>query len=80
MTEYATIHSFIIRIYRGDTQDPRKIAGRVEALDGSGMSASFADLDALGEIVHRCAHDCGTEFTPEGFQKNKRARRSKEEK
>jgi hypothetical protein len=44
------------------------------------MCASFADLGALGEIVHRCARDCGTEFTPEGFQKNKRAKRAKEEK
>ena len=45
--------SFIVRIYRVDTGDGRKIAGLVEALDGSGEKESFVRIDELGAILKR---------------------------
>lgn len=45
--------SFIVRIYRIDTEDPRKITGLVEVMDGSGDRVSFAGVDELGEVLNR---------------------------
>jgi hypothetical protein len=53
MTERPTLESFIVRIYRIDTEDPRKIAGLAEATDGSGKRESFTDLEELGAILGR---------------------------
>jgi hypothetical protein len=53
MSEYLTSDSFIVRIYRTDTEDSRKITGLVEMLDGSGERASFTDTDELDAIVNQ---------------------------
>jgi len=59
MTEFSTLGSFIVRIYRVDTEDDRKVAGLVEVMDGSGSRESFTDLDKLGEILSRRAGRTG---------------------
>jgi hypothetical protein len=51
MTERPTLESYIVRIYRVDTEDPRKIAGMVEPTDGSGKREPFTDLEELGAIL-----------------------------
>lgn len=66
MTERPTIDSFVVRIYRIDTNDPGKITGLVEALDGSENREPFAGLDELGELLNRRA----------GKQKKKDRRRT----
>ncbi len=53
MGEYSTSDSFIIRIYRIDTDDRWKITGLVETMDGSGIREPFADLDDLGVVLNR---------------------------
>jgi hypothetical protein len=53
MAEYSTLDNFIIRIYRVDTEDCRKITGLVEMMDGSGEREPFADLDELGALLNR---------------------------
>lgn len=55
MTERPTIDSFVVRIYRIDTNDPGKITGLVEVLDGSENREPFAGLDELGELLNRRA-------------------------
>ncbi len=55
MTEHSTSDSFIVRVYRVNTDDPRKINGLVETMDGSGERESFADTDELGAILNRRA-------------------------
>jgi hypothetical protein len=59
MTELSTLDSFIVRIYRINTNDISKITGIIEALDGSGKRESFADLDELGMILTRFAGNSG---------------------
>ncbi len=53
MTEHSTSESFIVRIYRVDTEDPRKLTGLAEAMDGSGKRESFNDMDELAAILNR---------------------------
>jgi hypothetical protein len=53
MTEHSTADSFIVRIYRFDTDDQRKLAGLVEATDGSGERQPFTDSDELAAILNR---------------------------
>jgi hypothetical protein len=53
MVEYPTSESFIVRIYRIDTEDRRRITGLVEAMDSSGTRESFTDLDELGTVLNR---------------------------
>jgi hypothetical protein len=53
MTEHSTTDSFIVRIYRFDTDDQRKLAGLVEATDGSGERLPFTDIDELAVILNR---------------------------
>jgi hypothetical protein len=55
MTERTTRHSFIVRVYRIDTKDSRKLTGLVEAMDGSGERAPFIDIDELAERLSRGA-------------------------
>jgi hypothetical protein len=43
MTERPTLDRFIVRIYRVDMKKSGKIAGLVEATDGSGRRESFVD-------------------------------------
>jgi len=39
--------SFIVRIYRADTENNRKITGLVETMDASGVRVPFTDIDEL---------------------------------
>lgn len=51
MEKSLTAQSFIVRIYRVDTEDRRKIAGQVEALDGSGKKKTFRDAEELAGLL-----------------------------
>jgi hypothetical protein len=51
MEENLTARSFIVRIYRADTEDTGKITGLVEALDGSGSQAPFRDAGELAGLL-----------------------------
>lgn len=53
MSELTTAQSFIVRVYRVDPDDPRKLTGLVEAMDGSGMRVPFTDLDGLAVLLSR---------------------------
>jgi len=55
MTELSTANSFIVRVYRVDFEDPHKLAGLVEALDGSGERTPFTDADELAALLNRGA-------------------------
>lgn len=46
------MESFIVRVYRVDRDDRRKIVGLVEATDGSDRQEAFADIDELGKILN----------------------------
>lgn len=51
MTEYSTLDSFIVRIYRVDTDDQHKLTGLVETMDGSGERIPFTDIDELVGVL-----------------------------
>jgi hypothetical protein len=51
MTELSTADSFIVRIYRIDTEDPKKLTGLVEAMDGSGERTPFTDVEELAAAL-----------------------------
>lgn len=53
MEKSLTAQSFIVRVYRVDTEDRRKIAGQVEALDGSGQKKPFRDADELAGLLNK---------------------------
>jgi hypothetical protein len=53
MTELRTANSFIVRIYRIDTEDQRKLTGLVEALDGSWERTPFTDIIELAAVLNR---------------------------
>jgi hypothetical protein len=54
MTEHSTSDSFIVRIYRFDTEDQRRLTGLVETMDGAGERLPFTDMDELAAILNRC--------------------------
>lgn len=51
MVEFSTIDSFIVRVYRHDTKDSKKIAGMLETTDGSGVRKPFKDMDEICAIL-----------------------------
>jgi hypothetical protein len=53
MEQNLTARSFIVRVYRVDNEDHRKITGLVEALDGSGRQEPFRDVGELAAILNR---------------------------
>jgi hypothetical protein len=53
MTELSTAQSYIVRVYRVDPDEPRKIAGLVEPMDGSGERIPFTDLGQLAALLKR---------------------------
>ena len=55
MTELSTANSFIVRVYRVDSEDPHKLTGLVEAMDGSGERTPFTDADELAALLNRGA-------------------------
>jgi hypothetical protein len=52
MTELTTADSYIVRIYRIDTEDPKKLTGLVEAMDGSGERTPFTDIEELAAVLN----------------------------
>jgi len=52
MEQNVTARSFIVRLYRVDTEDRRKITGLVEALDGSGRQEPFRDAEELAGLLN----------------------------
>jgi hypothetical protein len=53
MEQNLTAQSFIVRIYRVDTEDRRKITGLAEALDGSGRQEPFRDADEPAGMLNK---------------------------
>jgi len=53
MTEHSISDSFIVRIYRFDTEDQRKLTGLVETMDGAGERLPFTDMYELAAILNR---------------------------
>lgn len=53
MPELSTANSFIVRVYRIDTEDPANITGLVEMLDGSGERVPFTDINELAAVLKR---------------------------
>ena len=51
MAEQTIMDSFVVRVYRYDTDDSRRLAGMIEATDGSGFAASFKDTDELVAVL-----------------------------
>lgn len=52
MSQRLTSESFIVRVYRVDTENSRQINGLVQTMEGAGPGESFADIDELGEILN----------------------------
>lgn len=65
MTERSTASSFVVRIYRYDTEDPKKLTGQVEKLDGSDERHPFTSMDELAT-----AFRCGVEQPARKRKKN----------
>jgi hypothetical protein len=65
MTELTSANSFIIRVYRFDTEDLRKLTGLVESMDGSSRRQPFTDIDELAALLGRSVVKLG------GRRKNK---------
>jgi hypothetical protein len=74
MEEHLTARSFIVRVYRVDTEDTRKITGLVEALDGSGWQAPFRDAGELAGLLQS-----GAGAARKKVRKAKRSRREKQQ-
>jgi hypothetical protein len=55
MTEQSILESFIIRVYRIDTNDPERVTGILESIDGSGEPEPFVGLGELGLVLSRRA-------------------------
>ena len=53
MAKRSTRDSFILRVYRYDPEDKRRVTGLVEVTDGSGVTAPFMDTGELGAILNR---------------------------
>jgi hypothetical protein len=53
MAELSTVDSFIVRIYRIDTEDRKRLTGQVEPLDGSRERTPFTDVEELAAVLSR---------------------------
>lgn len=51
MTELSVTESYIVRIYRYDTEDSGKVVGMIGLLDGRGTGKFFSDMDELVEAL-----------------------------
>lgn len=54
MAEYPAADSFVVRIYRYDTEDLHKFTGLVETLDGSYERHQFTTMDELATAFKLC--------------------------
>ena len=55
MTELTTAHSFMVRIYRIDPQDPSRLTGQIELLDGSAKRMPFSGINELEAVLNHSA-------------------------
>lgn len=55
MAKRTVSDSFIIRVYRVDTEDPRALTGLVEAIDGTVERVPFTSIDELAAALSRGA-------------------------
>lgn len=55
MTKLSTTDSYLVRIYRVDSEDPHRLTGQVELLDGSGTRTPFTDCVELTTLLSRGA-------------------------
>lgn len=55
MAKCSVSDSFIVRVYRVDTEDPRALAGLVEAMDGTVERVPFTSIDELAAALSRSA-------------------------
>ena len=53
MAQLSTADSFIVRIYRIDTEEQKRLTGLVEAMDGSGERTPFTGSDELAAVLNR---------------------------
>lgn len=51
MTTTSVLDTYIIRVYRVDPEDCRRITGLIETIDGNGIRTPFDGLDELNEII-----------------------------
>jgi len=51
MSEISILQSFVVRVYRHDPDQPGKVTGVIEALDGSGDKRSFTDTSEMNAIL-----------------------------
>lgn len=59
MTELTTASSFVVRVYRVDTEDPQKLIGMIEAMDGSGERLPFNSVEDLAAVLRSVADNRG---------------------
>ena len=52
MSKHSTAESFIVRVYRVDTENSCQINGLVQTMDSTEPGESFADIDELGDILN----------------------------
>jgi hypothetical protein len=52
MAECSVSDSFIVRVYRYDSEERGRIVGLVETTDGSGVSEAFKDTDEPGAVLN----------------------------
>lgn len=55
MTKLSTTDSYLVRIYRIDSDDPHRLTGQVEALDGSDKRTPFTDCAELATLLSQGA-------------------------
>jgi len=53
MAQLSTADSFIVRIYRIDTEEQKRLTGQVEPLDGSRERTPFTDVEELAAVLGR---------------------------
>lgn len=49
----------MVRVYRVDTEDPQKLIGMIEAMDGSGERLPFNNVEDLAAVLRRAADNRG---------------------
>lgn len=52
MSQKATSDSYLVRIYRIDSDDPQQLAGQLEALDGRSVCTPFTSLAELAALLN----------------------------
>jgi hypothetical protein len=56
MSEKLILGSYIVRVYRTDSDDPKRVVGLVEALDGAGAREPFDGIEELAAALNGMAN------------------------